>query len=362
MLLKLYSFLAPAKYINKQHLSGHTSRSRLPFSVLAFVFLTLASVPISAQTGPGGVAKTDGTSTLNIWLDAESTGLADGVSLTTWSDMSGYGNNFVQAVADSQPQVATGVLNGLRTVRFDGGSNILKSGTLQLFPTNSSPLSVIVVFDTDNNDGQKFLLTQTVPVSDSNLSLGYDTGLGTGSGNFGLHRGSSNASLAPSGTIANDTFSIMTTVIASSGTAPGNISIFKNGSSQTMSNDLVGWFDAGSYRTDSDRVLVLGGRSDDALEVFDSKHDGDIAEVLVFKGQLNDVERVILENYLSSKYNLTLSAGDKYSEGDGSYDVDVIGIGHFSSNIHQTSQRGGLYLDNNSALDNDDEWLFGGHY
>ena len=55
-------------------------------------------------------------------LEADSLGLADGASVGTWSDISGYGNDASQAIADAQPvYVASSTsFNDHATVSFDG--------------------------------------------------------------------------------------------------------------------------------------------------------------------------------------------------------------------------------------------------
>ncbi|MFN3345904.1 MAG: T9SS type A sorting domain-containing protein, partial [Chloroherpetonaceae bacterium] len=95
---------------------------------------------------------------------------------------------------------------------------------------------------------------------------------------------------------------------------------------------------------------------------------GDIAEVVFYGSALNAAQRIIVENYLSSKYNIPIAndryAGDTPANGD--YDFDVKGIGTSdgtSANRHSnTSKGGGLNLqERNSSLNASNEYLLCGH-
>jgi len=58
---------------------------------------------------------------LKVWLDASQiTGLNDGDSVTTWSDLSGQGNDVTQSTASKKPTYQTNEINGLPVVKFDG--------------------------------------------------------------------------------------------------------------------------------------------------------------------------------------------------------------------------------------------------
>ncbi len=66
---------------------------------------------------------------------------------------------------------------------------------------------------------------------------------------------------------------------------------------------------------------------------------GYIAEIITYTTALNDAQRIIVNNYLSSKYNIALSANDKYlgdTPGNGNYDRNVAGIGAEASGSNPT--------------------------
>jgi hypothetical protein len=103
-------------------------------------------------------------------------------------------------------------------------------------------------------------------------------------------------------------------------------------------------------------------------------YEGYVAEVLVYNSALNNAERLIVDNYLSAKYNtgstvmgsdVTLGANDRY-EGDlnakKDYDFDVFGIGRIDgTHLLTTSENNaGLQLTGDASL-TDGEWLLAGH-
>jgi len=45
------------------------------------------------QNGPGGVSDTDGALALVLWLDANTIGQSNNTEVTSWADISGYGND-----------------------------------------------------------------------------------------------------------------------------------------------------------------------------------------------------------------------------------------------------------------------------
>ena len=90
--------------------------------------------------------------------------------------------------------------------------------------------------------------------------------------------------------------------------------------------------------------------------------DGHITEALVFDRTLNLTEKVLVNNYLSSKYDLA-TAGDQYlgdTIANGDYDQDVFGVGRTSgSDAVLSGGNAGLNI-NNAVLD-DNEFLLAGH-
>jgi hypothetical protein len=245
-----------------------------------------------------------------LWLDAtdinaNGTSVADGSLITTWRDKSGSSRNFSGGVS---PSYISNGLNKKGVVRYTTGKYLL-SGSVALYSSPSSGGSFFFLFQTTNNEGQKFLLTYQNQVSgvycQTETEIGIDTGNTIGSGNFGVHRGCSFAAIAPSTTIANSTFYIMGLLLLTTGNTPSNVNIFQNGNSLTVSNDQIGFYNAGSYPSaNNSRSLVLGARSLVGNPSPDAYFTGDIAEVIWYNGPLSIVQRQQVEGYLAWKWGL----------------------------------------------------------
>ena len=53
--------------------------------------------------------------------------------------------------------------------------------------------------------------------------------------------------------------------------------------------------------------------------------DGDIAEIIILKTNVNRAQRIIIHNYLAAKYGLSLGGGnDVYDEDDAGYDHELL--------------------------------------
>jgi hypothetical protein len=76
---------------------------------------------------------------------------------------------------------------------------------------------------------------------------------------------------------------------------------------------------------------------------------GEVAELIIFNTSINDAQRLIVENYLSSKFNLSIGGNDKYSY-EGEYGFEVSGIGRQSATASHLSASNGILNLNVSSL------------
>lgn len=77
----------------------------------------------------------------------------------------------------------------------------------------------------------------------------------------------------------------------------------------TQLDDATGWPSAGSYGTDS-RKLVVGARDDIDNGSYSSYHSGDIAEIMLFDVALDAAARGAIEASSKTKYGLCASRWD----------------------------------------------------
>lgn len=90
---------------------------------------------------------------------------------------------------------------------------------------------------------------------------------------------------------------------------------------------------------------------------------GDLAEVIVYADALNSARRIIVENYLSAKYNLTVS-NDRYdgdTPGNGDFDLNVAGIGLEADGDNYRAHSAGMIVVDNFFLINNGDYLLFGH-
>ncbi|KPA16200.1 hypothetical protein MHK_003593, partial [Candidatus Magnetomorum sp. HK-1] len=96
----------------------------------------------------------------------------------------------------------------------------------------------------------------------------------------------------------------------------------------------------------------------------DNFFEGSIAEIIVYDWAVSPVEHILINNYLSSKYDIALSSNDKYT-GDtltaGDFDLDVAGIGVEGDSTNNMAMSGGLVLIDRFFFSNGGEFFIAGH-
>lgn len=320
------------------------------YRVLLFVLFLLPAV--SAQSGPGGVGKTDGTSKLRLWLKADQLNLSDGTAVSQWSDASGYNRHLTQATGANQPVYKESSINSRPALLFDGNDFFTHPG-FSLFDSSSSGLTVYTVFLSSDTNSQRFILSQTHTPGINSLEIGYRTGEGSIQ-DFGIHRGASRA--VTTTTDMGEGTRIFSLTAKASGSTPNNIEIRENGSLQTVQTESTGWIDAGAYPTSANKVVV-GARDEINSGVYDGFHYGYLAEVIVFSGTLTEAERTLVDNYLGEKYGITV-VGDVY---DG-FPHEVAGIGEGADGTPVSEAvTGGLTITESGASLDSGEYIVMGH-
>jgi hypothetical protein len=115
----------------------------------------------------------------NLWISADSLALNDGDSVTTWTDLSGQGNNVSQSNATYRPLYKTNIINGKPALLFDGANDALYGGNI----TGSTCFIVAKYTEStsafQNYDGA-FTLHPNFPVfTGTNGTSNWDSALGT---------------------------------------------------------------------------------------------------------------------------------------------------------------------------------------
>ena len=313
-------------------------------SILCF-FLVHQNLLI-AQTGPGGVGNatgTDGQPENVMWLDAQSLSLSNNAPVTTWTDRSGNNKNATQATAANQPLFKTNYLNGKPAVYFDnsvtGEQDRLDFDGTTLVNTDYT----VIVVGARRSLGSKRWLGGQISTDNANLTIGW---LDANNYTFD-QRGNAVNAAPPSGTTGINNFGIFTHSLES-GAPSARRKLFQNGSLLNSNNSNV-------------KLSAYAGAS---IGRFGSTYyDIDVAEVIFYKSALNQAQRILVENYLSAKYNIPLAANDFYAEASSSgRTYDLAGVGRSGGLSHLEANTSGLVLTPiNGTLDADGEFLIAGH-
>ena len=192
-------------------------------------------------------------------------------NLNTWTDKSGRGNHFTQTANSSwQPQLVANGMNGLATVRFDGGDTLLSSVS---FNQTYTVFVVGAMAGTQNG--------RLVASSNTNVLIGWHGGAADR-----FHPGSWVTQL---NTAVEPGVAKLYTATGNNGT--GNL--WSDGSKlavtgSTTTTDMLGNLQLGAY---------YGNSRGDASK-------GDVSELMVFDHALTDGERRVVEAYLHNKWGV----------------------------------------------------------
>ena len=281
----------------------------------------------AARTIPVAVKTTDFTPTFitgcQMWLDgadrstmfqntAGTTPITtDGQTIAAWKDKSSNAYVFTQATTGNQPTYKVNIQNGCSLTRWNGTSTGLQSSTsIPFYTSASSGGSFFFVFMITSNSSQRFLMTYQNQTSGTFCVSESEIGCPTGNvdaGNFGIHQGCSKANVALN-QLTTNTYVLMNLNLLSSGTAPANTTIFKNGTSSSMTAQNGGFYSGTTYpNANNARFLNIGYRVPVGTYPIDCWLAGDIAEIVWYQNPVTDSQRQQVEGYLAQKWGLTSS-------------------------------------------------------
>ncbi len=277
--------------------------------------------------GLGGVGT--GTNNLKLWLKADAlTGFTNTNPVGTWNDSSGNGIALTQATATRQPTYKTAGLNNLPTLSFNGTKYLETPYNASL---NPNQYTVITVTNVTGGAG-----TVRSPITSREVSPFRGYMLYAFDGQWVLQTGTGNNSTW-SGVGNNIPITLNSGYITSGS---------YNGSQNTISVNGTQTSSATTFFPNTSKPLRVGGGQTEGGVNF--LFNGDISEVILYNKALNNAERTLVDNYLSAKYNLTIS-NDKYA-GDTAANGDYV-----SGNT-----TGGLKIDNGTFLQDNGDYLVAG--
>jgi len=266
-------------------------------------------------------------------LNNSDTDASNGEAVKLWEDQSGNDNDVKQYTGSDQPLLTTSVINGMPVLRLDGSDDFMHDtlGTL------TAPMTLIAVSRFTASSSDDYLLTlgsdlgniKTVSISRENNDDYYAYT------NGGKHYGPA----------LNDNTAYIINAVHNAASTYHEI-----------------YIDGESYSPDDYGTSVV---TNGAFFLGCSKNTGnflggDIAEVIVYNQKLNSAQKIIVENSLSAKYGISISA-DKFGW-EGTHPYDVAGIGQVSSTDRHTEAQSARTLSIGNPTDLDDgEFLLFGH-
>ncbi len=318
-----------------------------------FVFVLTHSI-MNSQTGPAGV----GSSTNNVlWLkaDAGTSSTVSNTPISAWNDQSGNGINVTQTISAQQPSFAVNVINNKPAIQFD---NVTTTNDKMIAPDspildNTSGYSFFNVVRPQNvDDNARTIVSKRTDVSvDQSFMLFFYTG----SKYF--------ADLQTT----NDRFNTTRTYTANNNyilnlVYDGKLAASQRAKAYTGETLEITATETSSLIPDNNSPLLIGTTNSTDSRPF----GGYIAEIIIYTVTVNDAQRIIVNNYLSSKYDIALTVNDKYNgdaSANGNYDFNVAGIGAEVSGPNSAFDAIttlGMGLISKSGLENGD-YILAGH-
>lgn len=241
--------------------------------------LKIASGPLVLGKGAGlqiaGGFNPTSITGLQAWFKADAiTGKNDGDAIAQWNDSSGNARHATQATGANQPLYKTNILNGKPVARFDGTDSLATAS----FTAITQPTTIFVVASTrTSGTGTQFICD------------------GIGSTNR-------NAIFEASGAGTMSIFSNAVLASAITGAQPLSIwtALFNNTASDLRKNGT-------SIVNGTSGAQVLTGVRLGASDTASSNLIGDIAEYLLYVGNVSGSNRTAVERYLSQKYGIAVA-------------------------------------------------------
>jgi hypothetical protein len=311
------------------------------------ILLSLSFNVTNGQNGPGGVGATNGASNLVLWLKANTLNLVNGANVAAWPDQSGYNNN-ATTLFGNEPTFLSATYNSLPSVDFTAvNTDYLSIADAPSLKPNNISIFCIGKYVAGTTSYSPFLIkTNTYSWTEG---YGLTLNSGASSAYTFINNWSSNFVSVP---LAINTPTIFTTVYDNV-----NVQLFYNEVAQgtdPLTANII----------NSNNNLYIGISPNGAGTGVQAPLNGDIAEVIIFNRNVNAAERIIVNNYLASKYNLSLGTNDIYDEdnvANGNFDADVAGIGRVNASNVQSDAKGSIIRINAASDLGDNEFLLWGH-
>jgi len=308
--------------------------------------------------GPGGVGATNGSSSLELWLNAgagtfSDTGctnpqITNGGVVSCWQDQSGNGNDVSRVIGPQYRNNAAESLNGQPVLDFMGTAYLERDIT---YADVDFTIFAVAVPSASMAEWDSIFSTHHSPYIPNSFQLDVGGSRDGCTGQFGLFVNDNDAAIR----LCNSNYNAGPKILTYRWDSAA-VSTWHNGS-------LGNSYSSATFNPGFDLFKIGVNRGDN------QPWPNDIAEEIVFWMGLPGVERLLVENYLQAKYNdstvnnLTI-ANDVY-DGDmtinGDFDLNVAGIGQAGGVQHSQTHAAGMIIVDNTFLQDDGDWLLFGH-
>jgi len=304
--------------------------------------------------GPAGV----GNSTNNkLWLRAEAgtfsdngfTAAVNNGTIRQWNDQSGNGSNAFQNTAGNRPIYRTGQDNNLPALQFTG--DLFIDAPAPGIAGTSSMTYLMVFHDTQTtiggiNDGSGEYILDRATATNELMSLKPLTG-----NKYALQK-RDNGGGGLGGPVSTTSINTNSKWIEMNRNKAVSYNLFYNGTLESTIGDSDGNLTPPSPRIGRHATTTNGGLR------------GFLHEFVIYNSVLNNAHRILINNYISAKYNITLGINDLYTMDDsanGNFDFEVAGIGQASdgSNHKDAQGSGFVRMWNPSNLGNNEFLIWG---
>lgn len=317
-------------------------------NIVFIVLVILLSKIVVGQTGPGGVGA---ASSNGLWLKADNLLLNNNDPVVTWDDASGNTNNATASVTEQPLFISSSTLNNMPAIRFDGNNDIMTVADAAILDGTSGLTYFAVIRPSNLDNTPRPIMGKRLSFSSADYAYSWffynnnylNLDLSTGNNRFDTNPSS----------FSNATNYLLSFNYDGSLTPTQRSKIYNAGTLNTTS------IESSTSIPNSSADLIIG-----TLNAGDPRQLGaDFAELIQFNFSLNTCQTILVNNYLSAKYNIGLTSNDLYDEDDnGDYDFDVAGIGRISAtNLNNDGQGSGMVRILNPTNLDDDEFFIWGH-
>jgi hypothetical protein len=233
-------------------------------------------------------------SDLAVWLKADQGVTAEGGLVSVWADQTG-GDDAVQPDPAFQPTLVENAVANKPAVHFNGVDQVLEIPYADsIVMDRDITLYLVLSFDFANS----YRYHGPIGINNNNVPASFDLYVDRGNpiGNnpkftFLRGNGSGNQAFASQTGPQPNQFYVYSLVMRGT-----NATTYLNGSFNGTANILQGLWTVGN-------AIRLGMRQDGV-----TRFEGNLAEAMIFRGAVSDAERSAIDNYLGTKYGISVVA------------------------------------------------------